>query len=311
MVEIKEVSYKTFGKCVQISNGCASVYITTDIGPRIINYSLDGCENMMFENESRSISNDGEDFDLYYGKGSAWYIYGGHRLWTSPEARPRSYYPDNEPVKYEKIENGIRLLCNEQKRNMYKYTIEVTMDESSSDVRVVHKITNTGAFDAEFAAWALSVTDTGGMAAVPVPTRETGLLANRAIALWPYAKMTDKRVYWGDRFITLTQDKNVKEAFKLGINNEDGYVLVFNHDCLFIKKYDHIMGEKYPDGGMSFETYTNEHFLEAETLSPLYSVKPGETIEHIENWSLFKDVKRPAANDEKAISEISNKYVGK
>lgn len=309
MTQVKEIYYKEFGKCIEISNDIAKLYITTEFGPRIINYSTKDGKNMMFEDAERSIVNSGEEYDNYYGKGSKWYIYGGHRLWTSPESCPRSYYPDNEAYKYEEIENGVRLLCNEQRRNMYKYTIEVTMSSHSSDVHVVHKITNTGAFEAEFAAWALSVTDKNGMAVVPVPSRDTELLSNRAIALWPYSKMTDKRVYWGDNFITLTQNPDATCAFKLGINAEDGYVCVFNHDCLFVKQFKHFEGKNYPDGGMSVEMYTNDNFLEAETLSPLYKVAPGETIEHVEDWSLYKDVVRPENNDENALAEIMDKYI--
>lgn len=309
MVEIKEIQYKKFGKCVELNNGIVKLYITVDLGPRIINYSLLDGENMMLEDDGRTIFNDGEDFDSYYGKGSAWYIYGGHRLWTSPESRPRSYYPDNTPVAYELIENGVRLMPDEQKKNQYKYTIEVVLSPDTSDVEVRHMITNTGAFEVEFAAWGLSVTDKGGMIAVPNPTRDTGLLANRTLAIWPYAKMNDERVYWGDKFITLSQDTNASCAFKLGINNEEGYSMVFNHDCVFVKKCEHIEDAEYPDGGMSLETYTNQHFLEAETLSPLYLVAPGETIEHTEEWSLFGNVKKPAKNDEAAIAKIAEKYV--
>lgn len=309
MTQVKEICYKEFGKCIEISNDVAKVYITMEVGPRIINYSTKNGENMMFEDNKQTTTQSGEHFDAYYGKGSKWHIYGGHRLWTSPEAMPRSYYPDNEPYKYEEIENGVRLICNEQIRNMYQYTIEVTMSSHSSDVCVVHKITNTGAFEAEFAAWALSVTDKGGMAVVPMPTRETGLLANRVVALWPYSKMTDKRAFFGDKFITLSQDSDTTCPFKLGINGEDGYVCVFNHDCLFVKQFDYFEGKKYPDGGMSVEMYTCENFLEAETLSPMYKVAPGETIEHVERWSLYDNVERPAANDEETLAKIMDKYV--
>src|SRR2546430_11260514 len=30
--------------------------------------------------------------------GTTWRSYGGHRLWHSPEANPRSYQPDNSPI---------------------------------------------------------------------------------------------------------------------------------------------------------------------------------------------------------------------
>ena len=73
--------------------------ITIDIGPRIIYY---GTDNFNFFNEDidRNISKSGEYFDKEYKVGETWYLYGGHRVWKSPENLD-TYTPDNYPIDYE------------------------------------------------------------------------------------------------------------------------------------------------------------------------------------------------------------------
>lgn len=56
---------------------------------------------------------------------------------------------------------------------------------------------------------------------------------------------------------------------------------------------------------MSYESYTNDVFLEMESLSPLIEVKPGDNIEHIEKWELYDNVPMPADDEaeiEKALA---------
>ena len=36
MIKIKETTYGNFGKCLAISNDTMEIYVTIDIGPRII-----------------------------------------------------------------------------------------------------------------------------------------------------------------------------------------------------------------------------------------------------------------------------------
>jgi hypothetical protein len=38
----------------------------------------------------------------------------------------------------------------------------------------------------------------------------------------------------------------------------------------------------------NFEFYTDGGFVEIETLSPLETVRPSESIEHFESWELSK-----------------------
>ncbi len=306
-IMIKRVNYGKWGQCIELSNGLVDIVATLDFGPRIIRYGLTGKANMFFEDINDELSASGEEFEVF-GENGGWHIYGGHRLWHSPEAKPRSYYPDNNPVECEEFENGIILRPEPEKFNNLQKEIRVIMEADSTKVRVIHRTTNIGAWDIEFAQWALTVMAPGGKEVLPQPKRETGLLGNRILALWPYTNMNDGRVYWGDRFITLKQDSNAKQAFKLGINNEDGWAAYFNSGCMFVKRYKHLLEGVYPDFGVSYETYTNHAMLEMETLGELILAEPGETVEHEEKWELFDGVDAPS-NDEDEIANIVEKYI--
>ena len=107
MVSIERTTYGSWGNCVRLSNGKIELFATLDFGPRVIRFGFIGKTNMFCEDTEVESTASGEDFDELYGKDTAWFIRGGHRLWTSPEARPRSYYPDNEHVEVTEIANGI------------------------------------------------------------------------------------------------------------------------------------------------------------------------------------------------------------
>lgn len=304
-VTVKETEYKNYGRCVAVSNGTVIVVATVEIGPRIICYSFTDGENIMYEDLERVFSVSGPEFEKFGG--GAWYTYGGHRLWFSPEGMPKSYYPDNQPVAYEIIENGIRLKPEPQKWNQLGYEIDLVLDPDSTRVTLTHKVTNLAAWPVELALWPITVLSPGGKEIVPQPQKDTGLLGNRLLALWPYTKMTDPRVHWGDKFITLTQDEKITRPFKIGINSEHGFAMYFNHGDMFLKQFTPVEGGSYPDGGMSFETYTNALFLEMETLGQTVKLEPDASASHCEVWSLHKE--ECPSDDETELEELVKKYV--
>ncbi len=309
MVEIKEINYGSWGKCVQVTDGKLEFLATLDFGPRIIRFGKIGGENVFYEDVEKNITKEGmeEEFAKVYGEElGVWYIRGGHRLWTSPEALPRSYYPDNEPVAYEKLENGIRLIPPAQRANNFQMEIEITMPEDNC-VHLIHKITNTGLWPVEVAPWALSVLAQGGTEIVPVPTRNAGFLENRNLSLWTFTKMTDPRVTWGDKYITLKQDPNNGDAFKVGLRSQHGYAAYFNFGDVFVKYFDAPEGIKLPDHDCNFETYTCAHMLEMESIGELKNLQPGDTVTHSECWSYYENVPVPANEEE--MDKFFKEYV--
>lgn len=303
-VTVKETTYGTWGSCIEISNGIVDVVATVNCGPRIIRYGFVGGPNMFKEDTEGSISN---KVTRFAPDEQEWKIYGGHRLWASPEALPRTYYPDNEPVAWTKLENGVLLTPPAEAWTQIQKQIEVTMDPLSGEVTVVHRLTNLSAWPAEFAPWAITVMAQGGRAVIPQVKRETGLLGNRILALWPYSKMNDSRVHWGEHFILLQQASG-ETPFKLGTNNENGWAAYYNNKNLFVKYYQHDPKAVYPDFGVSFESYVCDHFLEIETLGELRMVEPDETVTHQEIWNLFNNVELPV-KDELALEKELHHYL--
>jgi len=288
MTKIEKVSFEGWENCYKISNNIVELIITSDIGPRIIKYALVGQENEMcvFEDTKGLVD-------------EKWHLYGGHRLWHAPEAKPRCYFPDSTKVEIEMIENGIKTIQAIETTTMIKKEMEITLSPDSSSVTIKHYLTNKGMWEIELAAWALTVMAPGGLEIIPQEQFDTDLLPNRMISLWPYSKMNDHRVTWGDKYILLKQDPNHEPPFKFGISNTSNWAAYANHNHLFIKQFNTFDNALYPDySGSSYETYTKNDMIELETLSPLVMLLPNETLEHIETWKLLDNIKMPTSETE-------------
>jgi hypothetical protein len=116
-VRIEKVPYGGWDNCYRICNDEIELIITSDIGPRVIRYGFIGQENVMCEKKEHMGKTGGEE----------WRIYGGHRLWHSPEHEVRSYFPDNEKVDVQIIPNGIKVSQPVETTTMIKKDIEITI----------------------------------------------------------------------------------------------------------------------------------------------------------------------------------------
>ena len=285
-IVVREENFENFGKCLYIANEKQEMRVTLDVGPRIISYNLIGKKNMMFLDLERASARDNEEFKAFYGKDKSWYIYGGHRFWVSPEVYPVTYYPDNDPVEYTVKGNVFTFTPPVQLVTGWHQVIEITFDETDAKADVRHILTNTTSEEKTGSIWALSVTAAGGRVFQMMAQEDTGLVSNRNLILWPYNKMTDKRFYMDDKYLALRQDSNAEKPFKIGTNNTSGSILCLNNGTVFKKEFKYLHGESYPDYGCSTEVFTNNLMLEMETLSPLYKIEGGNSVEHLEKWSL-------------------------
>lgn len=281
---MERVEFNGWPDCVRLSNPKIEVVATTVIGPRIVRLAMLGGRNEFWEKPD----------DIGKTGGDTWRLIGGHRLWHSPEAMPRSYYPDNDPVESSELPGGVRLVQAVEKTTGIRKELDIQISACEPYVRVTHRLRNEGVWPVRLAAWALSVMAPGGQAVIPQPTAShpDGLLPNRTITLWPYTDMADPRVTWGTRYIVIRQSDTAGRAFKLGISGKDGWAAYVRDDICFLKRFEYLEGALYPDGGCTIESYTNSdpNMLELETLSPLVTLEPGDATEHVEHWFLFAGV---------------------
>ena len=278
----EKVSYGGWPNCVRLSNGPVELIVTTDVGPRIIRFGFVGGQNLFNEYE-KTLGKTG---------GNEWQNYGGHRLWHAPEIIPRTYWPDNDPVKYSFDGKTLKLVPNPETTNGIQKEIEISLDPKRNVVKVLHRIINTGPWDVELSVWCLSVMAKNGRGIFPQEEfrpHPDYVLPARPMVMWHYTQMADPRWTWGNKYIQLRQDPAAKTKQKLGFLNKQGWAGYELKGDLFIKRFDIAPEAKYPDYGCNTETYTDADMLEVESLGPLTTIAAnGGKAEHTEIWSLTK-----------------------
>ena len=284
-MKIFEETGGKFGKVLSLCAGGIKLSVTTDIGPRVIFYGKEGGENILFEDVNDEVNKPEELMDpVLKGKGG-WHIYGGHRLWKSPEYMD-TYYPDNAPVKTEILPNGAVFTAPVELTTGLEKSVKITMDEKGV-ATLEHKFVNKGEKQTTpIAMWALTVMDGGAEAHLPLDTSDTAFLPNRNIVHWCYNKVDDRRLKISDDDIVIGFDKSVPHPLKVGTMNTLGYVFAFTKAGKFTIKLPAPDGGVYPDFSCNVESYTYNLFTEIETLSSLFTLKPGESRTHTEVWSL-------------------------
>ena len=287
------VEFNGWKQNVRLANDEVELIVTKDVGPRLIRFGFIGQRNVFAEIDGEQ-GGTGED---------EWMIRGGHRFWIAPEEKPRSYELDNEPIEIEEIDGGIRTQQQPGPISGVQKKVEIKLAGDANRVTVTHLLQNCTDGDVELAPWALSVMAPGGMAVIPMPTKiahTDRLTHNQEWSLWGYTDFTDPRWTLGSRYVLFRQDVT-RGPGKLGLAHREGWVGYLLDEYLFVKRFSWVEGAAYPDGGVNFETFSNEKFLEVESLGPLVTLSPGAVASHREVWELHRDV--PVCTNENDIDQ--------
>ncbi len=304
MITIERTSIGSWANCVQVSNNHVSLTATLDVGPRIISLFLPGKRNIFFQNRDQ----------IGLTGGTEWRAYGGHRFWIAPEDN-RTVFPDNRPVSVRNLPTGICLTAPVEESNGFQKCVQVELSTDAPHVHLTHTLTNQSKQSQSAAPWALSVLAPGGTVVLPHSPRvdwPAKLTAQNTVSLWSYTAMSDPRWKWGDRYILLHQAGGKSNPQKIGMFNSEGWAAYQLEDMAFIKFFSAHPDAGYPDLNSNLETFTNNEFLELETLGPLSMVEPGQTISHTEDWYLYGGVS-PVKNDadvDQAILPLVRKCQG-
>ena len=290
-MSVEKVEYKGWSNCYRISNGEVELIVTGDVGPRVIRFGFVGGDNILKEFPEQ-IGKTGEtEFQLR----------GGDRVWKAPEDPIATWAPDNVPVTVQLTPNGVIAREPVEPLTGLQKEIEVNLAPSGTTVTVSHRITNHSLFPLEFAPWALTMMAQGGTVISGFPPRghhPQNLEATNPLVMWAYTDLSDPRWKFTRKYLTLHQDPNNTDAQKLGMFNQNTWAAYLRNDQVFVKRTTADPAKQYPDFGCSFETFTNNLFLEIETLGPLTKLTPGKTVELVEHWGLFRNVKLDPITDE-------------
>lgn len=298
-VEIKEISYENYGKCVQISNGIIDAAVTIECGPRIVRFGFVNEPNLLYNDLERNDVLRSDKITERYGGGAAFFYYGGHRAALSPDTMPDSYYPENDPVVYAIEPDGVSFSPARQKQNEMQLSLQILMGESSKDIMVVHAAKNLSREKQTRALAAATMVPGGGTIVIPQNTEDAAPeQPNRMVALWPCTDLHDSRMKLTNRFLFLRHEPGRTDRLRVGTNNLPGWIAYFTDGYTLVKRYVHNPQAVYPDAGCSCEGALCGSYAELQTLSPLYGLEPGEGIRHVENISIFRTPTPPAFDDD-------------
>jgi hypothetical protein len=298
---IEKISWRGWNNVFRISNDMVQVLVLADVGPRVIWYGFNDGENILYE----VLSDTGRSGDHHFR------LYGGHRLWVSPEVE-RTYFPDNRPVTVEQKDDRILFTApveDSAPGTHLQKQIEVRLDPAGSGIQLRHCVINLAIRATELASWTPTMMKAGGRAVLPLPPRapmdKDHFLPVGPLTLWSFTDLADPRWRLGTEFIQLAQSTAPAGRFEeqmTGIFNPWGWGAYFVHNTLFVKRAPIIEGATYPDFGCNFEVFTNREFLELETLGQEVVLNPGEQVTHEESWRLFANV--PGGEDEDWVRSV-------
>jgi hypothetical protein len=278
---METVEFNGWDRNVRLSNGEVELIVTQDVGPRVIRFGFVGERNLFAELDGQQGGMGEEE----------WMLRGGHRLWLAPEAKPLTYELDNTPIEIERLPSGgIRTRQPAGPLSGVVKTMDIELASDENEVTIVHTLVNKGGRAILAAPWALTVMAPGGAAIVPLPGKiphTERLTHNQAWSIWPYTDLSDPRWMFGSRYLRLRQNRK-RGPTKIGMAHREGWVGYQLGEYLFVKRFEMIESAAYPDGGVNFETFTNEDFLEIESLGALTRIEPGESVSHEEQWELFR-----------------------
>ena len=256
----------------------------TESGPRLVRLIPTGTNlNLLAETPEKTWQTEAGEF----------HIWGGHRLWHSPEIHARTDIPDDSGLQTAELgEGAIRLSMPADASGIYK-AIEVQLTPDRPGLILRHTLRNDGLWPVQAAPWAITQVPLGGQAVIPCSSENPdGLLPNRLLVLWPYSNLQDPRLHISDEFVRVDGQPR-DEAFKIGLFTYQGWIGYAFQDYFLRKSFTPGDIQKGPDFGCNVETWVQDTFLEIETLGSMGWLKPGESVQHTETWDILPQTQAP------------------
>lgn len=286
-INVRELAVDEIGNCVEIVYDETELLVTLDFGPRIVSAKKGG-ENLIFN---------GPDSAL--GRSC------GHKMRITLDKSTNGIYCDNSPVRYSLLPDGVSF----EQSIIDPVQLEVFMDiyfTENGELTVEHRVHNKSKEELKLSIYTETPFVTDGFVFVPQseivnPERPTNILT-----LWEGCKWSDKRLFIGDKYVTVrtAPAQGCPERLKIGVNDTDGLAGFVSPGGMITKSFTHNTSALYPFYNCSAFATAEEECLTIQMTSPFFLVEPDEAARHLEVWSISDSGSDAAFDDEKAIGGI-------
>jgi hypothetical protein len=301
---IETVDYQGW-EAIKVSNGILDMFVTPQIGGRVIQLRLGKCE--YFYVNPRHMGR-------MYGKDennaeAGWKNYGGSKVWPAPQGwSDETQWPgppdpilDGGPYRAQVIERGpdsvaIKLESGDDEYTGLRLSREIRLFRGSATVQIRHQMRNTSLRPVRWAVWQVTqqAARVGFSATVP---------------------LQNFRQIYGDQnyenFETLSGNhlwrlSYANQVAKFVVNPASGWLATSHGDlgAVLVETFPIFQGSAYPDGGplefwingkgsftahgevLNVEEDPNgcDPFIETEILSPMIDLEPDQDYEFQVSW---------------------------
>ena len=252
------------------------VGVALDFGIRVVYLSAAGMENIFYEQPN--------DLSDHFVTSSGWRLYGGHRLWTAPES-DLSYCPDNDPVSYELLPNGVKVTQKCDPWLLMEKSLTITFENGK--VCLTQGVKNCGDAPITCATWGVNTLKPGNAEVAFWGTDPGDYTPRRRINLWANTNVHDPRLHFDKSRLVATYEP-LTDYCKLGLYTPEGVATYTGHGQKFTLFFPTHSVEECPDGGCNFELYMGAKFVELETVGTVTTLQKGESASHQEFWQIEK-----------------------
>jgi hypothetical protein len=295
-------------EAIRLENSYLSALVVPEIGGRLMEFRL-GSQQFLFVN--RDLLGKRFTFEEHQGDGSIrlWKNYGGSKTWPAPQGwdNDQQWHGPPDPIldgggythDFAPSSSDARMAMTSppDPRTGLRIHRTLSLTPNTSRLHMQRKFENITDHPIQWSIWEVAQIDCS--------SQHGGFNPD----CWVYAPVGDQpyHVMFGDD--NIQYQRGVRPGVmgvhfqgivgKIGIHNRRGWLAFADQQSgyalCFIFPYDPTA--QYPDGGAVTEVWTESprspspvpidspgYLLEAEVLTPLFTIQPGESVEYTMQW---------------------------
>jgi hypothetical protein len=272
---------------VELVHAGVRLVVVTGTGPRVAWLSPVGGDNVLFWDDAGAL-----------GRG-AWRIRGGHRLWLTRPGADESeecYAVDDAPCRVRALAGGVAVSAPADAQRLEKSLVVRALP--GGGFRVEHRVKNLGDMLWAGGAWGLTCVRPARGVTLHVPLGSAaaddgwdvfGVVVPRRWGGGHTSKVADPQLRWGEDELVVrpagTECKRMLQAPQGIIELRDA-----RRGLRFAKHAAYEADATYPLGtNLAFYVAPGNVMAELETMGPQRTLRPGQTLVHVERWTLTRE----------------------
>jgi hypothetical protein len=282
-VRCERVSYRGWPDSWRLSNPTVDLVFVPRVG-RIMRFGRIGGPNALWQNPDLV----GKDPDL---AAKEWTNYGGDKVWPAPQSRwgwPPDTDIDPGVHTVEALPGGKLRISGKASKHGVRFVREISLAPTGAEATVVSVMVNASDRPVEWSIWEVAQVNDPAWAEIPLE-RAAGLNLFDDPTVRDRGLSIKGSIPRGGALVQLTRDP--KTGGKIGTDSSTQWARARVGDEQFTILGPNRQPGRYPDKGCLQELYSSPDaakYMELELLSPIRTLKPGESATFTTRWRLEK-----------------------